>query len=857
MKKYFFYTILILLVSCEVDSNNTLILTDGVSSELASYRKQQVSDVTYNLSFSIPLKKKDSINSKLNLQLTINNLSQALVLDFKSNKNIPQSAIVNGKEIPIEYRKEHLIIPANKLVFGANTIAIDFVAGEMSLNRNTDYLFTLLVPDRARTLFPCMDQPDIKASYILNISAPKEWKVLCGSPLEHKKEKEDITEFQFKESDMMSTYLFSFVAGKFDEIHSTNTTFGMSMLHQEKDQEKIDMSTPTIFGLHQKAIDFLEGYTNYKFPFQKLDFVAIFSHPYGGMEHTGAIQYNQSSLFLDHSATQNQELSRAKLISHETSHMWFGNLVTMKWFDDVWLKEVFANFIADKIINPSFDKINHDLYFLIDHYPPAYKIDRGKGANPIRQKLNNLNNAGSLYGNIIYHKAPIMMRQLESILGTEKFQEGMIEYVHTYANGNADWNDLVEILDKKTILDIKQWSNVWVSSPGRPMIKSDIIYDDSNRIKSFIIEQAAEDGSTKIWPQIFDIAFMYADSVHIITADLQKQKTLLPSTVGLAKPNLIIYNSDGRGYGTFPSTNNELENAPNIVDEVARASVYINCYENTLKGSISVSKAFDVFQRGLRLEQNELILSLISDQLSHLYWKYLTTEERMQQQQIIEEMLFARLQLQEKPNIKKTLFGSFKSLAHTAIARDRLYDIWHKDIEIPNLFLNQDDYTNIAMQLALFGHDDAPQILEQARASISDLNKLQRFDFLKPALSSDSVIRINFFNSFAHKENREKESWVLSACYYIHHPIRQNTATQTLELSLSLIEEIQQTGDIFFPKAWLNNTIGMYSSKDAYDILNKFIKANPQINPQLKMKILQSTNDLFIIKKLAESDLMR
>lgn len=852
MKKILFYLTLILFISCEENSNNTLQLTEGVSAELAAYRKQQVSDVLYNLSFIIPLKKEDPIPSKLSLEVSIHDLSQPLFLDFNPDKTSPTAIFANGKEISVKHEKEHLIISKENLVLGKNTIEIEFIAGEMSLNRNDKYLYTLLVPARARTLFPCFDQPDIKASYVLNITSPKDWEVLCGSSLDFEKEKENFIERQFKETDKMSTYLFSFVAGKFKVVNSADSTFNMQMLYRETDEDKINKSISEIFDLHQLAVDYLEGYTKYNFPFQKLDFATIYSHPYGGMEHTGAIQYRQSSLFLDSSATQSKELSRAKLIAHETSHMWFGNLVTMKWFDDVWLKEVFANFMADKIVNPAFPNFDHDLQFMTAHYPAAYSIDRSKGANPIRQKLDNLNNAGSLYGGIIYHKAPIMMRQLEVTLGTDEFQEGMIEYIQKYANENADWNDLIEILDNKTTLDLKQWSNVWVNSSGRPSINSNISYDSKGLIKSFEIEQSAEDGSDKIWSQLFDITLVYPDTSHIITVNLSEKNISIPTSTGLSKPDLIIYNSNGLGYGVFPLDINKLEAIPNIKNEVARASSYINCYENTLNGRLPVSQAFDFFQKGLRLETNELILRFISRQINNIYWTYFTDEQRVEHQLQLEEMLFTRLQLDETSNIKKILFRSYRSIAHTGIGLDRLYHIWNKDLSISNLLLNKDDYTNMAMLLSVYGHEDATKILADAKVAISDSSKIERFDFLLPSLSQDKEVRIRFFESFAEKKNREKESWVLSACYYIHHPLRQKTAIETLEISLNLLEEIQQTGDIFFPKSWLDNTVGMYSSKEAFDILNKFIATHPDLNPQLKLKLLQSTDDLHKVQELLQ-----
>ena len=125
----------------------------------------------------------------------------------------------------------------------------------------------------------------------------------------------------------------------------------------------------------------MEQYTGIPYAFGKFDFVLIPAFQFGGMEHAGKILYNASGLMLDESATQNQQLGRASVIAHETAHMWFGDLVTMRWFNDVWMKEVFANFMAAKIVNPSFPEVNHELRFLLSHYPAAYEVDRTPGTN--------------------------------------------------------------------------------------------------------------------------------------------------------------------------------------------------------------------------------------------------------------------------------------------------------------------------------------------------------------------------------------------------------------------------------------------------------------------------------------------
>ena len=818
---------------------------EGVSEQLAHFRKKQISDVRYDLSFEIPSQKSENINSNLTLNLNISDVSQSLILDFKEKSQNIKSVSANGKNIGIVHDKGHIVISPEALILGKNTISISFIAGNLSLNRNDDYFYTLLVPDRASTLFPCFDQPDIKATYKLALKVPKDWSVLAGADVKDKFEKGDFTTYNFAESDKMSTYLFSFVAGKFKTI-TQNPGLEMTMLYRENNPEKLQTSTDTIFKLHQQSLDFLEKYTNYKFPFQKLDFASIPGFQYGGMEHVGAIQYRESTLFLDNSATDSEKLDRAKLIAHETSHMWFGDLVTMKWFDDVWMKEVFANFMADKIMNPIFPKVNHNLQFFSAHYASAYAEDRSLGTHPIKQNLANLKDAGSLYGSIIYNKAPIMMRQLEASMGKEVFQKGIEKYIQKYANDNADWNNLVEILDAETPLDMQKWSQVWVNKSGRAIFSNKIKYDVQGRISIFEIQQKAEDKSGNVWPQVFQIGLVYTDNVKIVNVNIKDKKLLLKEVIGLEKPLTIIYNYNGFGYGVFPLDGNNSNTISNLKDEVARASAYSNLYENMLIGNISPEKAFDCFLKGIQTEENELVLKIASNNLNTVFWKFFTEKQQNKVQiRQLEDVLFERLKINLSANIKKTLFNLFSSIAYSDSAKAKLYQIWNKEIVIPNLKLNEDDYTNIAMNLAIFKHEKANEILQKAKTAITNPDKVKRFEFLLPSLSKEESVRNAFMESLKEDKNREKESWVSAGLSNIHHPLRQESAQKYIRFSLDLVEEIQRTGDIFFPKDWLNNTIGKYSSKYAFDEVYRFLKENPNFSPILKRKLFQATDLLF------------
>ena len=835
---------LFIFISCN-KQDNQLKLEKGISFELATYRKQQISAVVYSLHFKIPDEKKKLISARLEINFTVNDLENDVFLDFNEETSNLKSIKVNRETATINHKKEHLIIAKNKLSLGENTIEVFFNAGEKSLNRNTEFLYTLLVPDRASTLFPCFDQPDIKANYNLRITAPKDWQVLAGSFEDSSLELDGFVEHTFATSDLMSTYLFSFVAGKFTQTTKNPGAFDMRFLYRENNKEKIDESVAAVFKIHQQSIDFLEEYTQVKFPFQKMDFAAIPPFQYGGMEHVGAIQYRQSSLFLDKNATQKKKLSRAKLIAHETSHMWFGDLVTMKWFNDVWMKEVFANFMADKVMNPVFPEVNHQLNFMMSHYPSAYSEDRTKGTNAIRQYLGNLKDAGSLYGRIIYNKAPIMMRQLEYLLGEEAFKEGIQEYIKKYANSNADWNELVTILDDKSPGNIKKWSDVWVNSAGRAIFSEEIELNEKGNVTKFIIHQKAEDGSNKVWTQSFKIKLMdergYQKIINI--KNMGKSFDITSATKDF-KPGQVLYNTNGFGYGVFPVYKSEIDTYQNISDEVSRGAQFINLYENMLIGEVTSIETYNVFLSAIKEEKNELITSYLSSSIQTIFWTFLTEEQRNEVLKKTETDVLNLLAKELPKNIKKTLFGLYQSIAISNEGKDNLYEIWKGNKHFKNVLLNESDFTSLAMKLAVYQHTKSLEILEEQQTRILNKDRLERFKWLLPSLSNDEKVRDSFMKSLLLKENREKEAWVQTALSNIHHPLRQQLSVKYLKTILEKLEEVQLTGDIFFPKGWLASSIGQYSSKEANAILQKFLDEHPNYNPILIKKLLQTTDNL-------------
>lgn len=853
--RYLFPLVATVFLSCAtVKSLPDPGIETGVSRNLANYRKANISEVHYLMELDIPEEKEQKIAAVAEVSFQLKSTKYPLQLDFKEDKSLLKKLSVNGMPVEIQLVNEHLVVDQKYLKSGRNVVSIEFWAGNGALNRNSDYLYTLFVPDRARTVFPCFDQPDMKAVYTLTLKVAKDWNAIANAALRDSLLTANRKTYHYKPSDTISTYLFAFAAGKFKKMTAPMDRLSGNFLYRETDTAKLNHSLNEVFRIHGNSLKFMEQWTEIPYPFQKFDFVAIPDFQFGGMEHVGAIQYKESSLFLDGGATKDQLNSRSNLIAHETAHIWFGDLVTMNWFTDVWMKEVFANFMADKSTEAITGKADFDLKFLVDHFPAAYGVDRTIGANPIRQDLDNLKDAGTLYGNIIYHKAPIMMRQLERLMGKDKFQHGVREYLKKFANGNASWPDLISILDKYADADLQKWNKVWVNDSGRPVVDYQLEKKDG-KITSFNIQQKAEYGSAnaslsrvedeKIWPQLFEVSLYYPDGVKELTVNLNAKEVAVKEAIGMDTPLFVQFNSSGQGYGVWPLDTAMFSKLYNIEQPLNRASAYISLYENMLNGrSIQPAALLELLMTGIGQEKEELNLKLMTGYISTIFWEFMKPEERMAIHNRLENILWNAMIYQPIANQKKLYFKAYQDIFLSKTAIEQLHLIWKNQKAPQGLILSEDDYTALTFALALRMEDNS-SLLQSQLDRITNADRRKRYEYIRPAVSSNLTDRNAFFKRLELKVNREKEANVGVALYYLHHPLRQVTSIAYLPKSLDMLVEIQTTGDIFFPQSWLQSTFSYYQTEDAAALVTDFLKAHPDYNPKLKAKILQATDNLY------------
>lgn len=813
----------------------------GVSFEMAQQRKSAITEIQYSLYFDIPASEKDSIVAKNTIFFTYSKKGAPyLYIDFNEKPEKIKKIVINQKPTNLIFDNEHIVIPVDKLEDGYNEIAIDFIAGDLSLNRNPDYLYTLFVPDRASTCFPSFDQPDLKASYYLELSVPPDWEAVSNQRAARVENNHGKKLFTFSLTKPISTYHFAFAAGKFKK--ATDEKSGMTMYYRETDSVKVAHNVGRIFDLHRQSLTWLEGYTNFRYPFIKFDFVLIPTFQYGGMEHPGSIFYKESSILLESTASVNQELRRASLIAHETAHMWFGNLVTMKWFNDVWLKEVFANFMAAKIVNPQFPEVNHELRFLMAHYPSAYEVDRSEGSHPVQQELHNLKNAGTLYGAIIYQKAPIMMRNLESLVGPENFRKGIQDYLNTYNYSNASWDDLIASLKKFTDKDLELWNTAWIKSKGMPTLAY-----TANETNEKI--NVTNDTAGIVWPQFF--SYKFGEEVKDIVIN-----DSTGALVTLEKPaSNVVPNYKGRGYGYFTADEGSrlymLNNVNNMEDPEVRAAIWMNIWEYVLRGELNAGQTLQQILSSLEKEKNPLVLEYLTNTLETLFWQFQTPADRQQISQQLDDKLFDLMALEKDLSLRRTLFNCYKKVASSETGVANLKKFWNDEITL-GLDVSEQDHIQLAYELAIRGVEGYQEILATQLANIKNPDRRSQMEFIVPAVSNDEAARDTFFESLKNADNRAHEPWVLEALRYLHHPLRSVQSIKYIKPSLEMLEEVQLTGDIFFPKGWVDATVSTHQSKEAADIVREFLKENPQLSTNLKNKLLQSADMLFRAEKVIE-----
>jgi aminopeptidase N len=341
----------------------------------------------------------------------------------------------------------------------------------------------------------------------------------------------------------------------------------------------------------------------------------------------------------------------------------------------------------------------------------------------------------------------------------------------------------------------------------------------------------------------------YSDRVHEIPVSSTGPIVRVTDAIGLERPLYVLPNGRGLGYGLFlldESTRRYLlDHLEDIPDELTRGSALVTLWDNMLEGRIDPRECFGFLVRVLQRERDEQNAQRALTYLTSLFWRFLPQDERTAVASRLEPLLRDGLARAQTTSQKSAWFSAFRDVALTADGLAWLQRVWQRDERVPGLTFAETDEINMALELAVRDVPGSNDILRAQLERTQNPDRRQRFAFVVPALSADPAERERSFERFRKLENRAHEPWVLEAQRYLNHPLREQHARRFIRPSLDLLAEIRRTGDIFFPKRWMDATLSGHRSPEAASIVRDFLAREPRYPQRLRWVVLSAADDLF------------
>jgi aminopeptidase N len=834
-------------------------LEAGVSRELARWRAARYHDVRYALDLRIaaPVAR---IEGGVEIRLTVRGKPVDLVLDWRPPAGARLSDVeVNGVAMARpRLAREHLVIPARHVRAGENTLRLRIdspiaTAGTaVTLYRDredgSEYVYSLLVPSDASTVFPCFDQPDLKGRFALALTVPPGWKAVSNAPAPETAATGASQRVRFRATEPISTYLFAFAAGPFavlEEIEDGVAPQPAARLLVRKSRKaRAEQEARETFRLHRQALYFFADYFAYPFPFPKHDLVLVPEFPYGGMEHAGATFLREEAILFPFEPAAADRLRRAQLLFHETSHQWFGDLVTMRWFDDLWLKEGFANLMAAKAAEAITPEHNAWIAFRLLK-ASAYRTDATPGTTPIWQRLPNLSAAKSAYGSIVYSKAPAVLRQAEFYLGADAFRRAVQAFIQTHAYGAADWGDLVRALEGASGRKLDRWADAWVKRRGMPVVRAAWRADGAGRIARFTLEQSPALGGEAVWPMRTELLVAGDGAPRTLPVTLEGHRTAVRELAGAPAPRYVFANHGDYAYGRFmlddASRGAVRDDVGAIADPFLRALLLEALWEEVRDARLAPIEYIDLALAHAPRETDALtVASLLGRTQTALRW-YLSGGQRAAIAPRVEAALARGMTDAPDKGLRITYFRAYVGTATTSEARATLKTLLAGTRTVPDVTLSSRERFRIIERLLALGDPEAEALLAaQSQADPGDDGR--RYAYAVAAARPDAATKARYFAAWF-DDRALAESWIEEAIAPFNTVEQSGLTAPYLERALKRLPQLKRERRIFFVNHWLAAFIGGQTDAASVRAARKFLRES-KLDPDLRRKVLEALDDL-------------
>ncbi|ADG98361.1 aminopeptidase N [Segniliparus rotundus DSM 44985] len=543
-----------------------------------------------------------------------------------------RSATLNGAAVDVSaYSQDKGLVLSN--LAEHNELVVDAVCrysrSGQGLHRfvdpadNSVYLYTQFETADAKRMFACFDQPDLKAVFELKVKAPAEWEVVSNAELASVEE--DGALRVFAPTKRLSTYLVALVAGpyakwtdSYEDEHGTIPlgVYCRSSLAESMDVERVVEQTKQGFGFYHKHFGF-------PYPFGKYDQLFVPEFNAGAMENAGCVTFTEEYVFRS-KVTQAAYERRCETILHEMAHMWFGDLVTMRWWDDLWLNESFATFASVLCQAEATEYADAWTTFASAEKAWAYRQDNLPSTHPIAADIPDVEAVEVNFDGITYAKGASVLKQLFAYVGREPFLAGLREYFQTHAYGNAEFKDLVASLEKSSGRDLSGWGGQWLKTTGINPIGPSFELDGEGRYASFAVEQGgAAPGAGETRTHRLAVGVYGDEDGRLVRAkrvelDVEGARAEVAELAGAPAGKLVLVNDDDLTYCSLRLDPRSLETLKTRIADIAeplpRALAWSAAWEMTRDARMKARDFLVLVEQGVAAETDVGVQSRLLQQ---------------------------------------------------------------------------------------------------------------------------------------------------------------------------------------------------------------------------------------------------
>jgi aminopeptidase N len=492
-----------------------------------------------------------------------------------------------------------------------------------------------------RKMYPCFDQPDLKATFNLSVIAPNHWQVISNNPVKEKTELLDNNNrWQFTTTPRISTYITALIAGPYHFVqdkYEGKKVVPLGIYCRKSLAQYLDPDD--IFLITKQGFAYFEGVFGLEYPFEKYDQIAVVDFNWGAMENAGAVTFLERLLVFRSKVTERMYNARANTILHEMAHMWFGNLVTMSWWDDLWLNESFAEWSSYLALVEGTRFKNSWTVFNQERKNWAYRQDQLSSTHPIVTDMIDIDTVAGNFDGISYAKGASVLQQLVAHVGRDNFIQALQKYFAKHAYKNTNLNDLLEQLTIASGKDLTTWVKSWLQSAGVNTLRAEIKANGDQYEEIWVVQEVPTmpKDSTQLRPHrmavgLYDLVGEKIKLRKSVEIDVSGEKTKVSALSNEKVCDLLLLNDQDLTYAKIRFDERSINTLKNhlgkIEDPLTRALCWSATWDMLRDGELSATDFIEIALSGLASEPEIATLTIISGQLATAVELYSNPKKR-------------------------------------------------------------------------------------------------------------------------------------------------------------------------------------------------------------------------------------